>query len=92
MKTPTLFVHGEVDQRVPYEEGEQMYFALKRRGVPAKMIRYAGQPHGIAGNWNVVHRMINELQWWERYLKGCLPTVGPAEAGACEGDRGTTKR
>jgi dipeptidyl aminopeptidase/acylaminoacyl peptidase len=69
VKTPTLFIHGEVDQRVPYEEGEQMYFALKRRGVPAKMIRYAGQPHGIAGNWNVVHRLINELQWWEKYLK-----------------------
>jgi dipeptidyl aminopeptidase/acylaminoacyl peptidase len=69
VKTPTLFVHGEVDQRVPYEEGEQMYFALKRRGIPAKMIQYAGQPHGIAGHWNNVHRMINELKWWETYLK-----------------------
>jgi dipeptidyl aminopeptidase/acylaminoacyl peptidase len=76
VKTPTLFVHGEVDQRVPYEEAEQMYFALKRRGIPARMIRYAGQPHGIAGNWNVVHRMINELQWWDKYVKRC----------ACEGD------
>jgi dipeptidyl aminopeptidase/acylaminoacyl peptidase len=70
VKTPTLFVHGEVDQRVPYEEGEQMYFALKRRGVPAKMIQYAGQPHGIAGHWNNVHRMLNELAWWNQYLKG----------------------
>jgi dipeptidyl aminopeptidase/acylaminoacyl peptidase len=69
VKTPTLFVHGEVDQRVPYEEGEQMYFALKRRGVPAKMIRYADQPHGIAGHWNNVHRMMNELRWWNTYLK-----------------------
>ena len=69
VRTPTLFVHGEVDQRVPYEEGEQMYFALKRRGVPAKMIQYAGQPHGIAGHWNNVHRMLNELQWWNTYLK-----------------------
>jgi dipeptidyl aminopeptidase/acylaminoacyl peptidase len=69
VRTPTLFVHGEVDQRVPYEEAEQMYFALKRRGVPAKMIRYAGQPHGIGGHWNNVHRMLNELRWWEQYLK-----------------------
>jgi dipeptidyl aminopeptidase/acylaminoacyl peptidase len=68
VKTPTLFVHGEVDHRVPFEEGEQMYFALKRRGVPAKMIRYADQPHGIAGHWNNVHRMINELRWWNTYL------------------------
>jgi dipeptidyl aminopeptidase/acylaminoacyl peptidase len=69
VKTPTMFVHGEVDQRVPYEEAEQMYFALKRRGVPAKMIRYAGQPHGIAGHTNNVHRMLNELAWFNRYLK-----------------------
>jgi dipeptidyl aminopeptidase/acylaminoacyl peptidase len=69
VRTPTLFVHGEVDQRVPYEEAEQLYFALKRRGVPAKMIQYQGQPHGIGGHWNNVHRMINELAWWDRYLK-----------------------
>jgi dipeptidyl aminopeptidase/acylaminoacyl peptidase len=68
VKTPTLFIHGEVDQRVPYEEGEQMYFALKRRGIPAKMIQYAGQPHGIGGHWNNVHRMLNELRWWHQYL------------------------
>lgn len=69
VKTPMLFVHGEVDQRVPYEEAEQMYFALRRRGVPAKMIRYDGQPHGISGHNNNVHRMLNELAWFERYLK-----------------------
>ena len=69
VKTPTLFVHGEVDQRVPYEEAEQMYFALKRRGVPAKMVQYAGQPHGIGGHWNNVHRMMVELRWWNLYLK-----------------------
>jgi len=69
VKTPTLFINGEMDQRVPYEEGEQMYFALRRRGVPAKMIQYAGQPHGISGHWNNVHRMLNELGWFEMYLK-----------------------
>ncbi|MCX6546354.1 MAG: S9 family peptidase [Acidobacteria bacterium] len=69
VKTPTLFIHGEVDQRVPYEEGEQMYFALRRQGVPARMIQYAGQPHGISGHWNNVHRMLNELKWWQTYLK-----------------------
>ena len=70
VRTPTLFVHGERDQRVPYEEAEQMYFALKRRGIPARMIIYEGQPHGIGGHWNNVHRMLNELRWWETYLKG----------------------
>jgi dipeptidyl aminopeptidase/acylaminoacyl peptidase len=69
VKTPTLFIDGEADQRVPYEEAEQMYFALRRQGVPAKMIQYAGQPHGISGHWNNVHRMLNELHWFDTYAK-----------------------
>jgi dipeptidyl aminopeptidase/acylaminoacyl peptidase len=81
VKTPTLFVHGEVDQRVPYEEGEQMYFALKRRGIPAKMIQYQGQPHGIGGHWNNVHRMINELKWWDKYLKGGATKTSTSSQG-----------
>jgi len=70
VKTPTLFIHGEVDQRVPYSEAEQMFVALKKLGVPTKMIQYAGMPHGISGSWNNVHRMMNELRWIDTYLKG----------------------
>jgi dipeptidyl aminopeptidase/acylaminoacyl peptidase len=69
VRTPTLFVHGEVDQRVPYEEAEQMYTALKKIGVPARMIVYADMPHGISGHWNNIHRALNELRWWEQWLK-----------------------
>ena len=68
-KAATLFIHGEVDQRVPYSEAEQMFVALKKNGVPAKMIQYKGMPHGISGSWNVVHRMINELRWFDTYTK-----------------------
>jgi dipeptidyl aminopeptidase/acylaminoacyl peptidase len=69
VKTPTLFINGELDQRVPYSEAEQMFVALKKNGVPAKVIQYAGMPHSISGSWNVVHRMINELAWLDRYMK-----------------------
>ena len=68
VRAPTLFIHGEVDQRVPYSEAEQMYVALKKNGVSAKMIQYAGMAHGINGSWNQVHRMLHELRWLNRYL------------------------
>jgi dipeptidyl aminopeptidase/acylaminoacyl peptidase len=68
-KAPTLFIHGEVDQRVPYSEAEQMFVALKKNGVPAKVIQYEGMAHGITGSWNQVHRMLNELRWLDQWLK-----------------------
>ena len=69
VRTPTLFINGEVDQRVPYSEAEQMYVALKKNGVPAKVIQYAGMPHSISGSWNQIHRMLSELRWLDTYLK-----------------------
>ena len=69
VKAATLFIVGEIDQRVPYSETQQMYTALKKNGVPAKVIRYAGMPHGISGHWNQVHRMLNERRWLDSYLR-----------------------
>jgi len=37
--------------------------------VAAKMIQYAGQPHGISGHWNNVHRMLSELHWFDTYTR-----------------------
>jgi len=68
VKTPTLFVHGEADRRVPIEEAEQMYTALKKQQVPAKFIRYPGNFHGGWPPWDMVHRYYYELQWWKQYL------------------------
>ena len=68
-RAATLFINGEVDERVPYSEAEQMFVALRKNGVPAKIIQYAGQPHGIAGSWNNVHRILNERRWLDTWLK-----------------------
>ncbi len=47
MKTPTLIQHGEKDARVPVSQGQEFYNALKRQGVPTRMVIYPRQPHGI---------------------------------------------
>ncbi|MFO8174271.1 MAG: S9 family peptidase [Longimicrobiales bacterium] len=69
VQAATLFVHGEVDYRVPLSGAIQLYTSLKKQGVPAKLLIYEGQPHGIRGHWNNVHRAMHELAWWEEYLK-----------------------
>ena len=68
VSTPTLFVHGESDHRVPIEEAEQMYVALQKQGVPARMIRYPDSYHGGWTPWRYLHRLYSTLQWWDRWL------------------------
>jgi dipeptidyl aminopeptidase/acylaminoacyl peptidase len=85
--TPTLFVHGEADLRVPIEQAEQMYTALKKRRVPAKFIRYPDSYHGGWTPWNTVHRFHYELEWWRQYLSGGTDTSRAGAAGTAAGPR-----
>jgi len=66
--TPTLFIHGESDARVPIAQAEELYTALKKQNVPAKFIRYPNSYHGNWAPWDTVHRYQQELIWWKQYL------------------------
>ena len=69
VKTPTLFVHGEADMRVPITEDEQMYTALRKLHVPAKFIRYPGNYHGGWPVWDMAHRYYQETKWFGEFLQ-----------------------
>lgn len=68
VSTPTLFFHGEEDFRVPIEQAEQMYTALRKQRVAARFVRYPDSGHGGWRPWDMVHRYSEELLWWYRYL------------------------
>lgn len=68
VRTPTLFLDGESDMRVPIEEAEQMYTALRKLHVPAKMVRYPGNYHGGWPPWDMVHRYDQELRWFREFV------------------------
>lgn len=69
IKTPTLFIHGEADLRVPIAQAEELYTALKKLKVPARFVRYPGEYHGGWSPWNTVHRYQQEMNWWKQYLQ-----------------------
>ena len=71
--TPTMFIHGEADLRVPIEQAEQMYTALQKNAVPSRFVRYPGMYHGGWSPWNTVHRYNEETKWWDRWLRGPTP-------------------
>jgi dipeptidyl aminopeptidase/acylaminoacyl peptidase len=72
-KTPTLIQHGEQDVRVPISQGYELYNALKRQGVPTRMVTYPRQPHGIREPRLVRDLMERNIAWMEQYVKGAGP-------------------
>jgi dipeptidyl aminopeptidase/acylaminoacyl peptidase len=69
VRTPTMFIHGELDQDVPIQEAEQMYAALKQVGVEAALVRYPREGHGLREPAHVVDAMTRSLAWHGRFLQ-----------------------
>jgi dipeptidyl aminopeptidase/acylaminoacyl peptidase len=72
--TPTLFQCSQIDFNVPCIGAEQMYQALRSRGVPTQLVVYPGQHHEISVPSYLRDRMQRNLAWYERFLK---PAGGP---------------
>jgi dipeptidyl aminopeptidase/acylaminoacyl peptidase len=69
VKTPTLFIHGERDNDVPISEAEQMYTALRRRGIEAEFLRYPREGHGLREPIHRVDQIKRSLAWFDKYLQ-----------------------
>ena len=70
-ETPTLFLHSDRDYRCPLEEGMQMYTALTLRGVPARLVVFKGENHGMCRTGkpqNRVRRLEEIVAWYRRWL------------------------
>lgn len=68
-KTPTLFLHGEMDNDTPICEAEQMFMALKKLGVETQMVRYVDDGHGIRKKpVNQLDSLRRAIAWFKKYL------------------------
>ncbi len=67
--TPTLFMVGEKDFNVPALNSEQMYQALRSRGVKSQLVIYPGQYHGLTRPSFVADRAARWLAWYDEALK-----------------------
>lgn len=74
-KTPTLVIHGELDYRVPYGNGLELYAALQAQGVPSRLVVYPNENHWILSPQNSIHWYWEFQHWLARYLD--LPRPEP---------------
>jgi len=59
--TPTLVIHGELDFRVPYTQGLQLFTALQLQKVPSKLLMFPDE-----GHW--VLKPQNSMLWYKTFL------------------------
>jgi dipeptidyl aminopeptidase/acylaminoacyl peptidase len=69
IRTPSLILHGQEDRRVPVSQGYELYNALKRQGVPVKMVTYPRMQHGPAEPKFLLDIMNRHVEWMDRYVK-----------------------
>jgi len=68
-QTPTMFIHGEQDNDVHITQAEEMYMALRRRGVDTVLVRYPREGHGLREPRHRVDSLERTLAWFDKYLK-----------------------
>ncbi|KAJ8768341.1 hypothetical protein K2173_021494 [Erythroxylum novogranatense] len=69
VKTPTIFLIGAKDLRVPPSNGLQYARALKEKGVDVKILTFPNDVHGIERPQSVFESWLNIGLWFKKYCK-----------------------
>lgn len=67
--TPILITHGEMDYRVPVDQGMQAFNAAQMMGVPSRMILFPEENHWILRPQNSVQWNREFFGWLDKYCK-----------------------
>jgi dipeptidyl aminopeptidase/acylaminoacyl peptidase len=84
--TPILVLHSDNDFRVPIEQGEQWFRALKHFGKTAEIVFFPRENHNLTRTGeprHLVESMNWQLYWFDRYVLGngrAVPPDGHREA------------
>jgi len=68
-KTPLLLIHGEQDNDVHITQAEEMYTALRQRGIEAVLVRYPREGHGFREPRHRYDQLMRTLDWFGQRLK-----------------------
>ena len=80
VKTPILILHSDNDFRVPLEQGEQWFRALKHYGATAEIVMFPRENHNLTRTGEPKHLVESlnwQLYWFDRFLNGNASAVAP---------------
>jgi dipeptidyl aminopeptidase/acylaminoacyl peptidase len=68
-KVPTLVVHGGLDYRVVDTQGLSTFTALRRMGVPARLLYFPDENHWVLKPQNSIQWHEEVMGWFKRWTK-----------------------
>jgi dipeptidyl aminopeptidase/acylaminoacyl peptidase len=67
-RTPTFIYVGERDIEVPPTQSVEYWHGLREMGVPASLVIYPGEGHGIRAPENTLDVRRRTVAWFDKYL------------------------
>lgn len=67
--TPIMITHGEMDYRVPVDQGMAAFNCAQMMGVPSRMLLFPEENHWILRPQNAVHWQREFFAWFDKWLK-----------------------
>jgi len=64
---PTLIVQGQLDYRVPLEQGISTFTALQRKGIPSKLLYFPNENHWVLKAQNSVQWHKEVMDWLNQW-------------------------
>jgi dipeptidyl aminopeptidase/acylaminoacyl peptidase len=68
-QTPTLVIHGELDYRVPVEQGLGLFTALQMRKVPSQLLVFPDEGHWVLKPQNSALWYKTFIGWMDNWTK-----------------------
>lgn len=85
VETPTILFHGGEDTTDTPGQSMNFFVALQRHGVPTRFIRFPREPHGIGEPRHARTRLVEELRWFQKYVRGDDDWQAPERPGTESG-------
>lgn len=70
VRTPLLLLHNDNDDAVPWQQGIELFLALRRHGKPAWLWTYNGEFHGLRRRADQKDYAKRMNQFFDHFLKG----------------------
>lgn len=69
IQDPLMIIHGANDPRVPAGEAIQIHDAMEKKGIPAELILFADEGHGVRKRENRVLKTGHTIRFFNTHLK-----------------------